>query len=272
MSNSQWNTAYASVIGTSHEKTGNPCQDACHCRIVQLSDGQEIFIGIASDGAGSAIRSQIGSMITVQMFLGKFGTIIKSEADMCLIDRDLVLNWLEEVKTQILIRAENEGLSSREFACTILGAIVGPNHSIFFQIGDGAIVISEADANDYGWIFWPQHGEFANQTNFIIQENLSEILDFDLFKGTVNRVALFTDGIERLVLDFSEKSVYPPALNSIFEWLQNNPQINPDESPSSALIAYLNSSFINSRTDDDKSLVMAARVNREKFNVSTKAS
>ncbi len=272
MSNKLWNTAFASAIGTSHEKTGNPCQDACHCRIVQLGDGQEVLLGIASDGAGSASRSQIGSKITVQMFLEKFGTLIKSEEDMYLINRNLILNWLEEVKAQIHIQAENEGLSSREFACTVLGAIVGPNHSIFFQVGDGAIIISEEDTNDYGWIFWPQHGEFANQTNFIIQDNLSEILCFDPFKRAVNRIALFTDGIERLVLNFSERSVYPPSLNSIFEWLRNNPQNNPDESPSSALIAYLNSSFINSRTDDDKSLVMAVRINREKFNVSTETN
>lgn len=268
----KWNTAYASAIGTSHEKTGSPCQDACRCRVVYTNDGQDIFLGIASDGAGSASRSEVASTLAVGMFLEKFSGLIKTENDILLIDKNVVLNWLEEVKTQIFIRARNETLNPREFACTILGAVVGPNHSIFFQVGDGAIVISESSSNDYGWVFWPQHGEFANQTNFIVQDNLSEILDFDCFKGSINRIALFTDGIERLVLDFSDRSVYPPALNSIFEWLHNNPQLNPDENPSSALFTYLNSSFINSRTDDDKSLVMATRVAEEKSHVPTEAS
>jgi hypothetical protein len=268
----KWNTAYASAIGTSHEKTGSPCQDACHCRVIYTNDRQEIFLGIASDGAGSASRSEVASKLAVEMFLEKFSRLIKTENDICLIDRNVVLDWLEEVKTQIFITAKNEALSPREFACTILGAVVGQNHSIFFQIGDGAIVVSETPIDEYGCIFWPQHGEFANQTNFIVQENLSEILEFEYSQGTVNRVALFTDGIERLVLDFSDRSVYPPALNSIFEWLHNNPQLNPDEIPSSALFTYLNSSFINSRTDDDKSLVMATRAAGEKSHDSTEAT
>lgn len=265
----QWNTAFATVIGTSHTKTGQPCQDGCHCRIIQIGDGQEILLGIASDGAGSASRSEIGSALVIQMFFEKFVNLIKSENDICLINRNLILDWLEEVKEQIGIRAANESVCLREYACTILGAIVGLNNSIFFQIGDGAIVVSETPADNYGCIFWPQHGEFANQTNFIIQENLSDILDFEYSQGNVNRLAMFTDGIERLVLDFSERSVYPPALNSIFEWLKDNPQTNPNEHPSPALISYLNSSYINSRTDDDKSLVMAIRVAKEKIDEST---
>lgn len=267
----KWNTAYASSIGTSHEKTGSPCQDASYCRIVQTNDGEEIFLGVASDGAGSASRSEVGSKLVVEMFLKKFSELIKSEDDIQLINRNYILNWLEEVKTQIFIRAKNEDLNPREFACTVLVAIVGVSNSIFFQVGDGAIIISEAPNDDYFCIFWPQHGEFANQTNFIIQENLQEILEFEHSQNQINRIALFTDGIERLVLDFSDKSVYPPSMNSIFEWLQNDTQSNLTESQSSALNAFLNSSFINSRTDDDKSLVMGARMVKERSNVSTEA-
>ena len=129
----KWNTAYASAIGTSHEKTGSPCQDACRCRVVYTNDGQDIFLGIASDGAGSASRSEVASTLAVGMFLEKFSGLIKTENDILLIDKNVVLNWLEEVKTQIFIRARNETLNPREFACTILGAVVGPNHSIFFR-------------------------------------------------------------------------------------------------------------------------------------------
>jgi len=259
----KWNTAYASAKGTSHEKTNIPCQDACKCQVNE----NEIFFGIASDGAGSASRSEVSSKLVVGMFFDFFCKYVKSETDILLIDKLLVLKWLEEVKAQIFLEAHKESLSPREFACTILGSIVGSENSVFFQIGDGAIVISEYQSTEYGYIFWPQHGEFANQTNFIIQSNLSEVLEFDHLKGFINRIAMFTDGIERLVLDFSEKSVYPPALNSIFEWLQNDLSLKSSESPSSALNAFLNSSFINNRTDDDKSLVMAARIFNEKFNV-----
>lgn len=263
MSSNQWSTVYASVIGTSHLKTGAPCQDASQCRTIKLADEQEVFIGIVSDGAGSASHSQVGSEIAVNMFLKKFTEIIQIEDDIYKIDKDCILNFLNEVRLRIFEIAESEGLSAREFACTILGAIVGLNHSIFFQIGDGAIVISETGSNDYGWIFWPQHGEFANQTNFITQDNVAEVFEFCYLNKSFYNIALFTDGMERLILDFSNQSVFAPSLNSIFEWLQNNLQINPDENPSLALTTYLNSSFINDRTDDDKSLIMASRFKRE---------
>jgi hypothetical protein len=139
-----------------------------------------------------------------------------------------------------------------------VAAIVGPHSAIFFQIGDGAIVVSEPGSTDYGHVFWPQHGEFANQTNFLIQDNIEEILKFDLIHQTFQAISIFTDGIERLVLDFSSQAVHSPALRPIFNWLEKC-ESSLDESPSTALIAYLSSEFINSRTDDDKTLVMAIR-------------
>jgi len=41
------------AIGTSHTKTGQPCQDSVRVRLVDTSAGQ-ILISAVSDGAGSA--------------------------------------------------------------------------------------------------------------------------------------------------------------------------------------------------------------------------
>ena len=164
---------------------------------------------------------------------------------------------LESLRKQIAEKADAEGARPRDFACTVLGAVIAPQEAIFFQVGDGAIVVSGAEVGDYSWVFWPQHGEFANQTNFVIQENLSEVLDFEIVAGPINELAIFTDGIERLVLDFAAKTVHGPALQPIFEWLST---ANPDDQePCTALITYLGSEQINRRTDDDKTLVMATR-------------
>jgi hypothetical protein len=94
------------------------------------------------------------------------------------ITKEFVEDWLSRVRAEIRDRAEIVDLSPREFACTLLGAVVGQDRAAFFQIGDGAIVVSNrAEPDDYGWVFWPQHGEFANQTNFITQDNALEILE-----------------------------------------------------------------------------------------------
>ena len=133
---------------------------------------------------------------------------------------------------------------------------------MFFQIGDGAIVVSNrAEPDDYGWVFWPQHGEFANQTNFVTQDNALEVLEFELEERCVDEIAIFTDGIERLVLDLQEKTAHTPFFRTLFGWLiQTEPAAVGEEIPPSEVVGrYLGSKEINNRTDDDKTLILASR-------------
>ena len=252
-----WRIAFASTIGTSHEKNGLPCQDACACNLIQAKDGTEILLAIASDGAGSAIKSEIGSKLSVESFIQNFSSIINQEGFQGFA-KDDILDWITSIREQISILAEKESLSIRDFACTLVACIIGAEEAIFFQIGDGAIVVAETESQDYGYVFWPQHGEFANQTNFITQDNFKEALQFEVINKRFVQVALFTDGIERLVLDFQTQAVHSPAFNSIFHWLSNIDD-NDVSAHCSVISSYLNSDFINNRTDDDKSLIMAVR-------------
>jgi hypothetical protein len=74
--------------------------------------------------------------------------------------------------------------------------------------------------------------------------------------GDVAQVALFTDGLERLALDFMTRRAFTPFFTSMFRSL-------PSDLPgrhkqlSQALRAFLDSSVVTARTDDDKTLVMA---------------
>ena len=86
------------------------------------------------------------------------------------IDKAYVLRWLEGICEEMKRAAEAEGLQLRDLACTLLGAIVRDESALFFQIGDGAVIYAKEGEEEYREVFWPQHGEFANQTNFIFQE------------------------------------------------------------------------------------------------------
>jgi hypothetical protein len=178
------------------------------------------------------------------------------------ITKEFVEDWLSRVRAEIRDRAEAADLSPREFACTLLGAVVGQDRAAFFQIGDGAIVVSNRDEpDDYGWVFWPQHGEFANQTNFITQDNALEILQFELEERCVDEIAVFTDGIERLVLDLQNKTAHAPFFRTLFGWLvKTEPSTVGGEIPTSEVVnRYLSSKQINDKTDDDKTLMLASR-------------
>ena len=178
------------------------------------------------------------------------------------ITKEFVEDWLSRVRAEIRDRAEAADLSPRDFACTLLGAVVGQDRAAFFQIGDGAIVVSNRDEpDDYGWVFWPQHGEFANQTNFITQDNALEILQFELEERCVDEIAVFTDGIERLVLDLQNKTAHAPFFRTLFGWLvKTEPATVGREIPTSEVVTrYLSSKQINDKTDDDKTLMLASR-------------
>lgn len=253
----RWRTAFATSIGTSHYKTGNPCQDAAGYRVVETADGTEVLVAAVSDGAGTALRSEIGSATAVEHFLEHFSRVAEAEPNLESIDQYLVAEWLKDLRNTMQLCAMVEGTELADYACTMLGAVVGPGTAAYIQIGDGAIVVAGEEHGDYGWVFWPQHGEYANSTYFVTQDSAEAKLQFE--KAPAPReVAIFSDGIERLVLDMSSRTVHSPAFLPIFDWLAAT---EPDRSgsPSVALASYLQSEHINRRTDDDKALVMATR-------------
>lgn len=253
----RWRTAFATSIGTSHVKTGTPCQDAGACTVVELLNGQEILIAAVSDGAGTADKSDLGSALAVQEFVDQFSQAIPQDGDLGLINEEWVRTWFKGLQVKISDLAEENGDSVAAYACTLLGVVAGHNEAVYVQLGDGAIVVEAEGDDDYGWIFWPQHGEYANSTFFVTQEGAETKLQIE--RGPAPReVALFSDGIERLVLDMAKQSVHSPAFKPIFEWLAGT---EPDRTgkPSPALEAYLASDHVNRRTDDDKTLVMATR-------------
>jgi hypothetical protein len=219
------------------------------------------LLAIACDGAGSASRSLDGATLAVDRFLRDFGEA-SSRSGLDAITKEFVEDWLSRLRAEISESAEAADLSPREFACTVLGAVIGPDRAAFFQIGDGAMVVSNrAEPDDYGWVFWPQHGEFANQTNFVTQDNALEVLEFESEERCVDEVAIFTDGIERLVLDLREKTAHAPFFRTLFRWLvKTEPAVVDDKIPTSEVIGrYLGSEQVNGRTDDDKTLILASR-------------
>jgi hypothetical protein len=219
------------------------------------------LLAIACDGAGSASRSLDGATLAVDRFLRDFGEA-STRSGLGGITKEFIEDWLSRVRTEIREQAETHHLNPRDFACTMLGAVVGHDRAAFFQIGDGAMVVSNrSEPDDYGWVFWPQHGEFANQTNFITQDNALELLEFELEERSVDEIAMFTDGIERLVLDLKEKTAHAPFFRPLFGWLANTePAKVNEEIPTSEVIGrYLGSKQITERTDDDKTLILASR-------------
>jgi hypothetical protein len=81
--------------------------------------------------------------------------------------------------------ATEADLKAQDFACTLLAAVIGQNQSVFFQLGDGAMVQSLAGEKDlYHCICWPQQGEYANSTNFLTDADAKEKFFLEVKAGT----------------------------------------------------------------------------------------
>lgn len=252
-----WRFAAASVIGTSHERNGTECQDANRCEAVADSNGEQIFVGIISDGAGSAQCGGIGAQLfcsfacqqlTETLVLGTILGVTKARIE------ELLLCF----RASLQDRAQRENRVLRDYACTCVGVVVGQSSAVFFQVGDGCIVIKNAAEEDYEWVFWPERGEYENFTFFLTADDALEHLQFSIAPGTVNEVAIFTDGLQRLALDLQLQIPHPGFFRAIFPPLQSAQEGFAQELASSLAI-FLASDRINSRTDDDKTLILASR-------------
>jgi hypothetical protein len=257
-----WRYALASVAGTSHARLGVPCQDCCDCRIERLTSGGSVLVAVAADGAGSAARAEVGAQLACALFLREMSTFYECGHCSADLSRDFFVDWLLHFQEEIRQRADSESLTPRDFATTLLGAVVENDRAAFVQVGDGAIVVSPGASSDrYSCVFWPRRGEYANTTYFATDADAPTHLTFDRCDAAIDEVALLTDGLQGLALEYRSCSAHAPFFQPVFAPVRAEP-VGHSQKLSSALATFLGSPRVNARTDDDKTLVLASRRKR----------
>lgn len=217
--------------------------------------GQVHLICLVSDGAGSAARSGDGAELACQTVANMIRSdLLNSGGER--IERTRAFAYVDAARQALESKATSEGLNLRDFACTLLGAVIHQNGALFFQIGDGGIVASSRDR--YGIVFWPEDGGYANATYFLTELGSESHLSSVSVSSQIDEIALFSDGLQRLVLSFDSKTPHVSFFDRMLGPLR---QKAPDacdllEGP---LIKVLQSDDVNARTDDDKTLVLASR-------------
>ncbi len=252
----KWKIVRATVLGTAHIASNTPCQDDCFADVVSSRDGVDYLVCLVSDGAGSAKEGGTGAELacntarsSIEAFLGK--------PEALSFDESIVVEWIKNIRLAIQETADSLDFTSRDFACTLLGAVIGLDNAVFFQIGDGAIVASNGCTQ--GVVFWPDSGQYANMTYFVTEEDAFDHLQIMVTNTHIDEVSLFSDGIQRLALSFDQQTSHLPFFDPMLKVLR---QTNPDhcEVLNDQLVHFLSSSAINERTDDDKTLVLATRL------------
>ena len=247
-----WKTLAECVAGTAHTTRNLSCQDACAVAEIATAEGSVLIVAIA-DGAGSASFPEVGAQLTARALLATARAAL--EAGVRVQDTDSLLpTWFRAARDEVVREAEARQVRPRELACTAILALVGESDAAFGQIGDGAVIVSEPDG--YTPVFWPEAGEYANATTFLTDDTGLDSLMRRVGPDRIEAFAAFTDGLQRLALDYTIRKGHPGFFAPLFATLQSGADPAALSEP---FRAFLNSSRVNDRTDDDKTLVLAVR-------------
>jgi hypothetical protein len=252
----KWKAIGQSVIGTSHAATGSLCDDSHEFRIVNQDENGEIFVGVVCDGAGSAEFGGEAAQIACSVAVNQLTDLVIGFKH---IEESNVREIAENIFDKLKDLSTERDIQLNEFSCTFLGCILMPERSVFFQIGDGAIIRSD-ELGYYTLLWWPDNGEYQNVTTFLIDDPSISNLKVKILEEASNEVALFTDGLQLLALNTIDKTVHQPFFYPMFQALR---RVKTDEEISvvnTKLGDYLNSDGVNLRTDDDKSLILVTRI------------
>jgi len=248
-----WRVVAASEVGTSHLDAEVPCQDSCWAQVHESPSGEAILSIFVCDGAGSASHAEMGADLAISTAVDFFLEQLPRGLD---LTQSYAHECICAVRAAIAKEAEQNNLAIRDFACTFLGLISTSTASLAFQIGDGAIVLDVGA----GLIVAipPMVGEYVNATYFVTGDDALAILQVRPYSSPVQRAAVFTDGLQALILDLSTSTPHAPFFDQQFAVVAGT-RPDQEEELHQALRRFLASPGVNSKTDDDKTLVLAVR-------------
>ncbi|MET0396606.1 MAG: PP2C family serine/threonine-protein phosphatase [Longimicrobiaceae bacterium] len=237
-------------------RANTPCQDASLIRVAGTGPDGRTLVLACSDGAGSATLSDRGSWMAVHSLVASATNYVAEGRRVADLREEDLAGWYRDAAWQLQMEADAERRPLRDYACTLLCAVIDGKAAAYAQLGDGAIVAGCGD--DIVPVFWPQQGEYANTTFFITAPEHLERVQVRTGAEVPERVALMSDGLQNLALHLVERRAHPGFFSPLFRDLLRQPE-GEAEALREPLRDFLDSPRINARTDDDKSLLLAVR-------------
>ncbi|HEY0754307.1 MAG TPA: PP2C family serine/threonine-protein phosphatase [Ktedonobacteraceae bacterium] len=255
----RWRVIGAAVTGTSHLHSGQVCADAYASRVYD----NDLLCVVVADGAGSASYAALGAKTAVQAALDGLALLLSEQAEpaakdqwesllkrICMLAHDALVRCAQNTFASLPTQASQADIL-RHFATTFLLTIVSQDWLVAAQIGDGAIVVRHANGV-LDSLTPRRRGKYFNETNFLTESTyLDRVIYTVRQRADLAGLAMLTDGLELLALDFSNNTPYAPFFDPLFAFALK-PVANSAE-----IESFLASQQVCERTDDDKTLVLA---------------
>jgi hypothetical protein len=247
-----WDVLGVSVVGAGHVRGGQVCQDAHRWRCLP---GGVLVVAVA-DGAGSVPQAEVGSVRAVEVAIttgaDRLGDPARLAPDgWAALLTDVFRTARQAVEQEAAARCEPPG----NLASTLLLVFVTPTTIAAGQIGDGAIVARFGE-NDWRAITRPPATEYCNETTFLTSGPALPALQTVVQTGEVTGLAVFSDGLQMLALRMPQGEPHVPFFAPLLRFVT---RVDDPARGEARLREFLQSPRVVQRTDDDLTLVLAAR-------------
>ncbi len=239
--------AAACITGRSHRKWGKLCEDAYAIDTQKTAAGKEYLKAVVvCDGAGSCQYgkrgARIASRVAARWLLQNFYRIQCPNVSREEIARRLVAVIQRNIRKFAASIRLSKAL--KPFSCTLLAAVENLDGSwMTVHIGDGGIV--GLGENGPFIVSCPAKGDYSNVTFFVTDKDAARNTEIIRNTCPVRAFALFTDGLENLLIHASELRT-APAMAQILTWLDDSTQNEVTD----ALHTALEEVFLLQTTDD----------------------
>jgi serine/threonine protein phosphatase PrpC len=254
----KWRYAQASVIGLAHLNQQTECQDRLACRAIETNADGEVLIAAIADGAGSTTDGQTGAEIACEFFAAQVEDFLKSgNASVGSLNEDFGKRWIEFFQTRIAEIARENKKEMRDYASTLVAAVVGKTGAAFYQVGDGGAVYSaDGKPESYQFAVEPGESEYVNMTEFLTDDAAADSLRFRFVEAAIEDLILFSDGIFAVAVNYQTNQPHEPFLMPMIAPLRSGTATN---NLNEKLEKFLASPKLNEKTDDDKTIILASR-------------
>ncbi len=245
-----WSTVAHVSTGTLHQQLGIGCQD-----FATVTHQGDWVAGFIADGAGSAPYGAQGAELAV-----KIGQEFICSTRWDLQDRSwLSLTFAQSYFAQVLQtivaaltqEAQWRSSSIEDFASTLIVFVGIPQGLMAMQVGDGFLIVSHP-SRQFDLVFQPSKGEHANETTFITSETAITEMQIQVLKAPLSFICAGTDGLERVAIRYSDWQPFSGFFQPLEECVKSLPPLEAQ----AYVQAFLASERLNSRTSDDKAIVL----------------
>jgi len=252
-----WSVTFAKVTGTSHKKSGLPCQDDGLWKVIS---GSDTLVLVVSDGAGSGQLTQHASGAAIRScFYSLEAWVAKHRPLTPHALQCAAIQAADDVHDlcRLFQKAKPGKVALRDFACTLVLVVLSGSKLLMLQIGDGAVVIE--NSHGFRCLSPPPDREFANETEFLVTpQALAAPFTFEMDTADVKGVAVMSDGVQNIGLEYPNNTPYPGLFRPLFQTVGSE-RARPQAERDAALVSFLSGELVNESNDDDKTLILAIR-------------